>query len=78
MTSKHGLCSQLIDVNDTEFLSSPFNILCFPFIEMDDNFGAPGLMDDDNAVDDCNDNDDDDDGNNVAEEEEVKWSKIII
>lgn len=76
MTSKHGLCSQLIDVNDTEFLSSPFNILCFPFIEMDDNFDAPELMDDDNAVDDCND--DDDDGNNVAEEAEVKWSKLII
>jgi len=38
--------------------------------EMDDNFDVPELMDDDNAVDDCNDNDDNDDGNNVAEEEE--------
>jgi len=45
---------------------------------MDDNFDAPELMDDDNAVDDCNDNDDNDDGNNVAEEAEVKWSKLII
>ena len=48
------------------------DILCFPFIEIDDNFDAPELMDDDNAVDDYND----DDGNN--EEVEVKWPKIII
>ena len=41
---------------------------------MDDNFDAPELMDDDNAVDDYND----DDGNNVAEEVEVKWCKIMI
>ena len=40
---------------------------------MDDNFDAPELMDNDNAVDDYND-----DGSNVAEEVEVRWSKIMI
>lgn len=40
---------------------------------MDDNFDAPELMDDDNAIDDYND---DDDGNNAAEDVEVKYHKI--
>lgn len=40
---------------------------------MDDNFDAPELMDDDNAIDDYND---DDDGNNAAEDVEVKCHKI--
>ena len=48
--------------------------MCFNFIEMDDNFDAPELMDDDNGVDDYNDGDDD--GNNVAKEVEVKCPKI--
>lgn len=37
---------------------------------MDDNFDAPELMDDDNAIDDY------DDGNNAAEDVEVKCHKI--
>lgn len=41
-------------------------IICFPFIEVDDNFDPPELMDDD--VLDYND----DSGNNVVEEAEVK------
>ena len=47
-----------------------------PFIEIDDNFDAPEVMDNDNAVDDYNDGDVDD-GIVVAKEVEVKWSKII-
>lgn len=39
---------------------------------MDDNFDAPELMDDDNAIDDYND----DDGYNAAEDVEVKCHKI--
>ena len=42
-------------------------IIRFPFIEVDDNFDPPELMDDD-VIDDYNDNA----GNNVAEEAEVK------